>query len=189
MPKAILVQPACSAFFNSSHGRSYYTRYTEYPASHGGGSHQASGLAALAAIRDLCLFRISTYTYSTANQSLDMRMSEACSLPWRNELWTEIAHLEAELDSRELSNQWIMGRVNRIRKLLQDLLMSPCLLSIHQVDSGLSLSSQMWLSVSSCPDNVRNDNLKLLGVHTAADWRLYFEYFRIAWLNWKGGVW
>lgn len=189
LPKALLVKPACSAFFNSSHGRSCYTRYTEYPASHGDGSHQAGGLAALAAIRELCLFRISTYTCSTASQSLDMRMSEACSLPWCNELWTEIAHLQAELGSHELNDQWIMGRVNRIWKLLQNLLMSPCLFSIHQVDSGRSLSSHMWLSVSSCPDKVRNDNLKLLGVHTAADWRLYFEYFRIAWLNWKGGVW
>lgn len=72
MPEAILVKLVCSAFFSSSHGRSYSTRYTKYPASHGGGSHQAGGLAALAAIRELCLFRISTYTYPTANQSLDM---------------------------------------------------------------------------------------------------------------------
>lgn len=70
MPKAILVKLVCLAFFNSSHGRSYYTRYTKYPASHGAGSHQAGALAALAA--ELCLFRISTYTYTTANQSLDM---------------------------------------------------------------------------------------------------------------------
>lgn len=51
MPEAILVKLVCSAFFSSSHGRSYSTRYTKYPASHGGGSHQAGGLAALAAIR------------------------------------------------------------------------------------------------------------------------------------------
>lgn len=74
MPKAILVKLVCSAFFNSSHKRSYFTRYTEYPASHGVAhrSHQVGGLAALAAIRWLCLFRISTYTYTFANQSLNM---------------------------------------------------------------------------------------------------------------------
>jgi len=53
MPKAILVKLVCSAFFNSSHERSYFTRYAEYPASHGVAqrSHWGGRLAALAAIR------------------------------------------------------------------------------------------------------------------------------------------
>lgn len=34
------------------------------------------------------------------------------------------------------------------------------------------LSGQMWLSVSSSSGRVRNYDLKLLGVHTAAYWRL-----------------
>lgn len=53
MPKAILVKLVCSAFFNFSHERSYFTRYAEYPASHGVAhrSHQVGGLAAPAAIR------------------------------------------------------------------------------------------------------------------------------------------
>lgn len=62
-----------------------------------------------------------------------------------------------------------MGRVNRIWKLLQNLLMPPCLFSIHQVERSIFIKSNVTVS-SSTPDKIRNDNLKLLGVHTAADW-------------------